>query len=334
MDLNYLVTGGLGFIGSNFLIRLLKKKNIKVYSLDFEKYSSNLKLLKILKKKRNFFHKKIDISNFTNLKKYFYKAKPNILVNFAAETHVDNSIKFSKKFIDSNIIGTYNLLECSRLYLQNNNKKKFKFIQISTDEVYGDIEIKKKNKFNENSQLNPSSPYSASKASADLLVKSWTRTYGLPTIITRSANNYGPFQNKEKLIPKTILNIINRKKIPIYGKGVNIRNWVFVQDNVDAIMTVISKGVIGQTYNIGGKNELSNLEIVKLICHEISKKIKDYSYIQNLNLINFVTDRPGHDEKYSLNIKKLKKLNWNEKVNLKKGINKTINWYLEKKNEI
>lgn len=326
--MNYLVTGGLGFIGANFLIKLLKKKNLKIYNIDFQKYSSNLNLLKVFKKKKNFFHKKINLDNYSEVKKIFEIAKPNLLINFAAETHVDNSIKSSKKFINSNILGTYNLLECSRKYLAKNKKKNFKFIQVSTDEVYGDVKIKQKKKFTENSNIKPSSPYSASKASADMLVNAWHRTYDLPTIITRSSNNYGPFQNKEKLIPKIITNIIKRKTIPIYGKGKNIRNWIYVEDNVDALIKVISNGTVGNVYNIGSKNELSNLQITKMICYEMSKRFLDYSYNQNLELITYVKDRKGHDEKYSLDIKKIKKLKWKEKIDLRNGIKKTIEWFL------
>ena len=331
--MNYLITGGLGFIGVNFLIKLLKKKKLKIYNIDFEKYSSNSNLLKVLKKKKNFFHKKINLDNFSDVKKIFNTAQPDLIINFAAETHVDNSIKSSKKFINSNVIGTYNLLECSRKYLEKNKKKNFKFIQVSTDEVYGDIKIKQKKKFTENSNINPSSPYSATKASADMLVSAWHRTYDLPTIITRSSNNYGPYQNKEKLIPKIITNIIKRNSIPIYGKGKNIRNWIYVEDNVDALMKIISVGKVGQVYNIGSKNEMSNIQITKLICYEMSKKLSDYSYNQNLKLITYVKDRKGHDEKYSLDTKKIKKLNWKEKINFKIGIKKTIEWFLKEEYE-
>ena len=239
--MKYLITGGLGFIGSNFIFNLLKKKKIKIYNLDSEEYYSNIEILKKLKIFKNFYHTKFDFYNFLNLKKIFDNIKPDILINFAAETHVDNSIRSSKKFINSNILGTYNLLECTRSYLNNNNLKNFKFIQISTDEVYGDIKLNEKKKFIENSNLKPSSPYSATKASADMLVSAWHRTYNLPIIITRSSNNYGPYQNKEKLIPKIIYNIIRRRKIPIYGKGKNVRNWIYVKDNVNAIIELFRK---------------------------------------------------------------------------------------------
>ena len=327
-----IVTGGLGFIGSHYINEVIQDKSKKIYSFDFENYASNQDQLKKFKKFKNFFHKKINICNFDNLRKNFNIIKPDIVINFAAETHVDNSILFSKRFIDSNIIGTFNLLECSRLFLKKKKNHKFKYIQISTDEVYGDLKINDKKKFSENSNFLPSSPYSASKASSDLLVKAWYRTYKLPTIITHSGNNFGPFQNQEKLIPKTIINILKGKKIPIYGKGNQIRNWIFVKDNVSAIQKIISKGIIGQSYNIGGKNELSNIDLVKYICllvSDISKKnSKKY-----LGLIKLVKDRAGHDIKYSLDNNKIKRLGWIEKKNFKQGLLETINWYMDKFND-
>ena len=327
-----IVTGGLGFIGSHYINEVIQDKSKKIYSFDFENYASNQDQLKKFKKFKNFFHKKINICNFNSLRKNFNIIKPDIVINFAAETHVDNSILFSKRFIDSNIIGTFNLLECSRLFLKKKKNHKFKYIQISTDEVYGDLKINDKKKFSENSNFLPSSPYSASKASSDLLVKAWHRTYKLPTIITHSGNNFGPFQNHEKLIPKTIINILKGKKIPIYGKGNQIRNWIFVKDNVSAIQQIISKGVIGQSYNIGGKNELSNIDLVKCICLLVSDINKKNSK-KYLGLIKLVKDRAGHDVKYSLNNNKIKKLGWIEKKNFKQGLLETINWYMDKFND-
>ena len=327
-----IITGGLGFIGSNYISKIIKNKSIIIYNFDFENYASNQDQLKKFKKYKNFVHKKIDISNFKNLRKNFNTIKPDRVINFAAETHVDNSIKFSKRFIESNIMGTFNLLECSRLLLKNQKKSKFKFIQISTDEVYGDLKIYEKKKFSEDSNFLPSSPYSASKAASDLLVKAWFRTYGLPIIITHSGNNFGPFQNREKLIPKTIINILKGKKIPIYGNGNQIRNWIFVKDNVSALQKIISKGIIGQSYNIGGKKELSNIDLVKYICVLISK-INKTNKKKYLNLIKLVKDRPGHDLKYSLDNSKIKKLGWLEKKNFEKALLETINWYKNKLND-
>jgi|MDSW01.1.fsa_nt_gb dTDP-glucose 4,6-dehydratase len=323
------ISGGLGFIGSNFISKALKK-NYKIYNIDKESYASNKNLLKIFNKNKNFKHKKLDIVNFKLLRSYVLKIKPDLIINFAAESHVDNSINSPKKFINSNIFGTYNLLEIARLVFSK--KKKFKYIQISTDEVYGDLKLSDKSKFNEKTAYNPSSPYSASKASADLLVKAWGRTFKLPIIITNSSNNFGYYQNKEKLIPKTILSILKGKKIPIFTSGNQVRNWIFVEDNVNAIFKIIKKGVIGESYNIGSKTELSNIKLVKLICYELSK-YKNYTYQRNLGLIKHVRDRPGHDKKYSINVKKLKKLGWVERADFKKAIKKTIKWYVENKNE-
>ena len=334
MVLKIIVTGGLGFIGSNYIGKIIKNKSIIIYNFDFENYASNQDQLKKFKKYKNFVHKKIDISDFKNLKKHFSIIKPDRVINFAAETHVDNSIKFSKRFIESNIIGTFNLLECSRLLLKNQKKLKFKFIQISTDEVYGDLKINEKKKFYENSNFIPSSPYSASKAASDLLVKAWHRTYNLPVIITHSGNNFGPYQNKEKLIPKTIINILKGKNIPIYGKGNQIRNWIYVDDNISALQKIILKGVIGQSYNIGGKKELSNINLVKYICFLISKIKNQKNSQKYLDLIKFVKDREGHDAKYSLNNDKIKKLGWIEETNFEKALLKTINWYIKKLNEL
>ena len=328
-----IVTGGLGFIGSNYINKILKNKSIKVYNFDFENYASNQDQLKKFKKYKNFVHKKINIIDFKKLRKNFNLIKPDRVINFAAETHVDNSIKFSKRFIESNIMGTFNLLECTRLFLENTKKLNFRFIQISTDEVYGDLKIYEKKKFSEDSNFIPSSPYSASKAASDLLVKAWYRTYNLPIIITHSGNNFGPYQNKEKLIPKTITNILKGKSIPIYGKGDQIRNWIFVEDNVSALQKIISKGIIGQSYNIGGKKELSNIDLVKYICILISKINNKKNTKEYLDLIKFVKDRAGHDVKYSLNSNKIKKLGWKEETNFEKALLKTINWYMKRLNE-
>ena len=329
-----IVTGGLGFIGSNYISKIIKNKAIKIYNFDFENYASNEDQLKNFKKYKNFVHKKINIIDFKNLKKNFNIIKPDRVINFAAETHVDNSIKFSKRFIESNIMGTFNLLECSRLFLENTKKANFKFIQISTDEVYGDLKIYEKKKFCEDSNFIPSSPYSASKAASDLLVKAWHRTYNLPIIITHSGNNFGPYQNQEKLIPKTIINILKGKNIPIYGKGNQIRNWIFVEDNISALQTIAEKGIIGQSYNIGGEKELSNIDLVKYICILMSKINKKKNSQEYLNLIKFVKDRAGHDVKYSLNSNKIKKLGWKEEINFEKALLKTINWYIKKLNEL
>ncbi len=272
-----LITGSLGFIASNFILKIIKKK-IKIYSIDKHNYASNKNILKKLNKEKNFFHFKLDIANYNNLKKKILKIKPDIVINFAAESHVDNSILSPKEFINSNIIGTFNLLEILR---DLKTKKKIKLIHISTDEVYGDLKINSKLKFDESSNIKPNSPYSSSKASSDILVRAWNKTYNMPNIIVRSSNNFGPYQNKEKFIPKVISNIINKKKIPIYGNGLNIRNWIFVDDNIEAIYKVLKRGKIGEVYNISSEIELSNLQIVKKIIKENTKS-SYYQYLSTL----------------------------------------------------
>ncbi len=321
-----IVTGGSGFIGRNLVQKLLKNKFF-VINIDKLTYASRNVKLKLKNKNYLFFRKDINNKKFIN--SIFNKYKPDLLINVAAESHVDNSIFSSKEFIITNILGTSNLLNCSKEYLEKNisKKKKFIFFQISTDEVYGDI--KKGIKSRENDILNPSSPYSSSKASADLLVTSWSRTYDINYIITRSSNNYGPFQHKEKLIPVVIKSILNKKKIPIYGNGNQTREWIYVEDNVDAIFKIIKSGKKNSVYNIGSNIFKKNIDLVKLICKlfdqtTTSKNSKKY--------ISYVLDRKGHDKRYALNISKIKKkIKWKPKTQFSKGIKKTIEWYLKHK---
>ncbi len=321
-----IVTGGSGFIGRN-LIQILLKNKFFVINIDKLTYASKNVKLKIKNKNYLFFKK--DINNKIFVNSIFNKYKPDLLINVAAESHVDNSIHSSKEFINTNILGTYNLLNCSKEYLENNisKKKKFIFFQISTDEVYGDIKNGKKSL--ENDILNPSSPYSSSKASADLLVTSWSRTYGINYLITRSSNNYGPYQHKEKLIPVVIKSILNKKKIPIYGNGNQIREWIYVEDNVDAILKIIKSGKRNTIYNIGSNIFKKNIELVKLICKlfdQITKSKNSEKYI------SYVRDRKGHDKRYALNISKIKKkIKWKPKTKFRKGIKKTIEWYIKHK---
>ena len=313
-----IVTGGLGFIGSN-LIKLLKKKNYYIINIDKINYSSNIK--NIPDNIQNYKFYKEDINNRTAIKNIINKYNPKIIYNLAAETHVDRSIDDPKNFIDSNILGIYNLLEVIR-----NLKKKIKFIQISTDEVYGDIENKKNSK--ELDAYNPSSPYAASKASGDLLIKSYIRTYKIYAIITNCCNNYGPNQYPEKLIPTIIYNLIRKEKIPIYGSGKNIREWIYVEDHCKALIKIGQKGLIGENYNIGSGKTFNNIEIAKIIIKIFSEIKNKYQY---KGKIKFVKDRPGHDVKYSLNSDKIKEeLNWKCETNFNVGIKKTIEWYLGK----
>jgi len=312
-----IVTGGLGFIGSN-LISILKKKYF-VINIDKVTYASNFK--NIDSKIKNYKFYKQDINNKIFITKILKKYNPSIIFNLAAETHVDRSIDGPKKFIESNILGVFNLLESIKNY-----KKKIKLIHISTDEVYGDI--KKNHKSKEEDRYNPSSPYSASKASGDLLIKSYIRTYKIPAIITNCCNNFGPNQYPEKLIPTIIYNIINGKPIPIYGKGKNVREWIYVEDHCNALIKIAEKGVIGENYNIGSGTVLNNIQIAKKIILNFKKIINN----QNIkNKIYFVKDRPGHDLRYCLNSSKIKnKLKWKCKSSFDVRLNETIIWYINK----
>jgi dTDP-glucose 4,6-dehydratase len=324
---NILVTGGCGFIGGAFLEYLLKKNNYKVSNMDKVTYASSNRNYLLKYKNYNLFQK--DIRNISACRYVINKTKPNVIVHFAAETHVDNSIKSPKIFLDTNIIGTFNLLKESMSYLKKNalDKKNFLFIHISTDEVFGDIKNLKGSSFKENTRYNPQNPYSATKASADHLVRSFFNTYNFPSIILNCSNNYGPHQHKEKLIPKTIINAIQGKKIPIYGKGKNIRDWIYVEDFARAIMKVAQKGKIGDSYNVGSSNEIPNIDMVKMICLEVDRQL---SKKNSFKLVQFVKDRLGHDFRYSIDASKIvRDLKWSPKTALKKGIKKTVSWYIE-----
>ena len=313
-----IITGGLGFIGCN-LIKLFTKKKYFIINIDKINYSSNLQNIPSDIKNYKFY--KEDINNRVAIKNIINKYNPKILYNLAAETHVDRSIDEPKNFINSNILGVYNLLEVIR-----NLKKKIKFIQVSTDEVYGDIESKKNSK--ERDAYNPSSPYAASKASGDLLIKSYIRTYNICSIITNCCNNYGPNQYPEKLIPTIIYNLIEKKNIPIYGSGKNIREWIYVEDHCKALIKIGEKGLIGENYNIGSGKTFNNIQIAKIIIKIFSEMRNKYKH---KGKIKFVKDRPGHDIKYSLNSNKIKKeLNWKCETNFYNGVKKTIEWYLNK----
>ncbi len=307
-----LITGGAGFIGSNFIHYILKKyPDYKIVNLDKLTYCGNLDNLKEIEDDPNYKFIKGDICDKEKVAEIFEEEKPDFVINFAAETHVDRSILDPDAFIKTNILGTYVLLEAA---------KKFKierFLHISTDETYGSIE---NGKFKEDDLLSPNSPYSASKASADLLARSYFKTFSLPIVITRSSNNYGPYEFPEKVIPLFISNILEGKKVPLYGTGKNIRDWIFVLDNCEGIDTVLHNGEIGEIYNIGGGNEKTNLELTKIILKELGK---DESQIE------YVKDRPGHDFRYALDIEKVKKIGWEPKHSFEEAIKKTINWYLE-----
>ena len=321
-----IVTGGYGFIGSN-LINYLLKKNYFVINVDKLSYSANLYNLKNIKTNKYIFVK-TDINNKYIISKTLKKYKPSIIYNLAAETHVDRSIDDPKPFIHNNINGVFNLLEAIRSY-NKKTKNKIKLIHVSTDEVYGDI-INKSNRADEKYPYKPSSPYAASKASADHLVKSYIKTYNFPAIISNCSNNYGPKQFPEKLIPKLIFNILNNKPLPIYGKGLNSREWIYVEDHCKALEILSIKGKIGENYNIGSGNDLTNMELTKLIMKIMKSKLNK---IDNKVKIKFVKDRPGHDIRYALNSNKIqKKLKWKAMTKINEGLSKTIDWYIDNLN--
>jgi len=318
-----IVTGGLGFIGSN-LIDLLLQKKFQVINIDKITYSSNFYNTKEFVKNSNYKFIKCDLNNKKKLTKIIFEFKPDGIFNLAAETHVDRSIDGPESFINSNIIGIFNLLEIFREYIKAN--KKTRLIHISTDEVYGDI---LKGRSHEGYPYKPSSPYAASKAASDHLVSSYVRTYKIPAIVTNCSNNYGPKQHPEKLIPKLIYNIINNKSLPIYGNGKNSREWIYVKDHCDALIKVFQNGKIGEFYNIGSNKNLNNLEICKSLIMIAKKNMSVGGNVK----IKFVKDRPGHDIRYALDSKKiLKKLKWKTKVNFKIGLEKTFLWYLQNNN--
>ena len=315
-----IVTGGLGFIGSN-LIDILIKKKFFVINLDKITYSSNFYNTKNFKNHKNYKFIKCDISD-KNIINILNKYKPSCIFNLAAETHVDRSIDNPDNFIKSNIVGVYNLLECFKNFSKRN---KSKLVHISTDEVYGDV---LNGRSSEIYQYKPSSPYAASKAASDHLVSSYVRTYKINAVVTNCSNNYGPKQHPEKLIPKLIYNILNNKTLPIYGKGLNSREWIYVKDHCEALIKVYQKGKTGSFYNIGSNKNLNNLEVTKKLLNIAKNKINIGKNVK----INFVKDRPGHDVRYALNSNKIKKeLNWKPKINFSEGIKLTFDWYYNNK---
>jgi len=320
MNKNIIVTGGLGFIGSN-LIDLLISKKYSVINLDKISYSSNFYNLKEYKNHTKYRFIKCDL-NSKKILSILMKYKPICIFNLAAETHVDRSIDGPKNFINSNIIGTFNLLEAFKIFSTKHNSK---LVHISTDEVYGDV---LKGRSDENFSYKPSSPYAASKAASDHLVYSYIRTYKIPAVISNCSNNYGPKQHPEKLIPKLIYNIINNKQLPIYGRGKNSREWLHVKDHCMALFKVFQKGKIGEFYNIGSKKNLNNIQITKALL----KIAKNFIDIGNNVKIKYIADRPGHDQRYALNSNKIqKKLNWKPQINFDNGLKETFLWYLNNK---
>ena len=315
-----IVTGGLGFIGSN-LIKLLLSKKYYVINIDKVSYSSNFYNVREFSSSKKYKFIKVDLNNCDKILNIFNRYKPHVVFNLAAETHVDRSIDGPETFIKNNILGVFNLLQTFRRHTIKN--KDCKLIHISTDEVYGDVLV---GRSKENDTYKPSSPYAASKASSDHLVYSYIRTYKIPAIITNCSNNYGPRQHPEKLIPKLIYNILNNKNLPIYGKGINSREWIYVDDHCEALIKIFKKGKVGNFYNIGSNLNLNNIKITKHLLKIAKKRIRLGKNVK----INFVKDRPGHDLRYALNSNKvIKSLKWKPKVNISNGLTKTFDWYLK-----
>ncbi|MDR2250906.1 dTDP-glucose 4,6-dehydratase [Acinetobacter sp.] len=326
-----LVTGGAGFIGSAVIRNIIKNTQDEVLNIDKLTYAGNLESLSEIDTDSRYQFEKVDICDSERLTEIFKVFKPDAVMHLAAESHVDRSIDGPAEFITTNIVGTYTLLEVARKYwLQLNEEKKasFKFHHISTDEVYGDLEGTT-DLFTETTSYAPSSPYSASKASSDHLVRAWHRTYGLPTIVTNCSNNYGPYHFPEKLIPLVILNALDGKALPIYGKGDQIRDWLYVEDHAKALYKVVTEGKVGETYNIGGHNEKQNIEVVKTICKILDELKPQNNHQPYETLITFVKDRPGHDLRYAIDASKIAKdLGWKPEETFETGIRKTVEWYL------
>ncbi|GAD90064.1 dTDP-glucose 4,6-dehydratase RfbB [Vibrio halioticoli NBRC 102217] len=332
-----LVTGGAGFIGSAVVRHIIGNTRDSVINLDCLTYAGNLESLGPIESDSRYAFEQVNICDRAQLDRVFLEQKPDAVMHLAAESHVDRSITGPKAFIETNIVGTYNLLESARSYwnqLDEQSKKAFRFHHISTDEVYGDlphpdevVEGSELPMFLETTSYSPSSPYSASKASSDHLVRAWRRTYGLPTIVTNCSNNYGPYHFPEKLIPLVILNALEGKQLPIYGKGDQIRDWLYVEDHARALYKVVTEGKIGETYNIGGHNEKQNYEVVETICTILDKLVpKDEPY---KNQIVYVQDRPGHDRRYAIDSSKMQQeLGWAPEETFETGLEKTVRWYL------
>jgi dTDP-glucose 4,6-dehydratase len=330
--MNILVTGGAGFIGANFVLRMLNSTQVNLVNLDKLTYAGNLQTLAPIAGNANYRFYQGDIGDRDLLNNLLKQYQPKAIINFAAESHVDRSIRGPSEFIQTNVVGTFNLLESVRAYFEDLDvevKSKFRFLHVSTDEVYGTLD-KTDPPFSEANPYEPNSPYAASKAASDHLVRAWFHTYGLPVLTTNCSNNYGPYQFPEKLIPLVIHNALKGKQLPVYGDGLQIRDWLYVEDHCDAIWTVLEKGRVGETYNIGGNNEKTNISVVQTICtilDQLKPREDQKSYAEQ---ISFVKDRPGHDRRYAINASKIaNELGWRPKETFETGIKKTIQWYLD-----
>ncbi len=329
-QINVLVTGGAGFIGSCLIRRLLKNSRFKIFNLDKLNYASDLSRIYTNKKTAiRYKHLKVDLNNEKETNEAIISSDPDLVIHLAAESHVDRSIENPSTFLESNIIGTYNLLQAVKMHwdkLSPNRKAFFRFHHVSTDEVFGSLSVE--GSFSEKTSYKPRSPYAASKASSDHLVRAWFHTYNLPIVITNSSNNFGEWQFPEKLIPLSIIKALKKETIPLYGDGENVRDWIFVEDHVDALILCAINGTIGETYCIGASNEYTNKEVIKLICDLLDEKLPyKESYFK---LVSFVKDRPGHDYRYALNSNKIiKELKWQPRSNFKDALSNTLDWYLE-----
>lgn len=331
-----IITGGAGFIGSAVVRNIITHSNDEVLVIDCLTYAGNMESLPGITGNPRFFFEQVNICDKESIDRIFNNFKPDAVMHLAAESHVDRSIDSPGTFIETNILGTYTLLECSRKYwntLTNDKKDTFRFHHISTDEVYGDLHSTN-DFFTEKTPYAPSSPYSSSKAASDHLVRAWLRTYGLPTIVTNCSNNYGPYHFPEKLIPLTILNALAGKPLPVYGNGSQIRDWLYVEDHARALYKVVTEGKVGETYNIGGHNERENIEVVRTICSLLDELAPQK--LSNINLysdlITYVADRPGHDMRYAIDASKIgRELGWKPEETFESGIRKTVIWYLENK---
>ncbi|ATM74540.1 MULTISPECIES: dTDP-glucose 4,6-dehydratase [Serratia] len=328
-----IVTGGAGFIGSAVARHIINNTQDEILVLDSLTYAGNLESLDTITSSDRYKFEHVDICNRQGLDRVFTEFQPDVVMHLAAESHVDRSIDGPATFIETNIVGTYTLLEAARQYwlaLDDAAKKAFRFHHISTDEVYGDLHGTE-DLFTETTPYAPSSPYSASKASSDHLVRAWLRTYGLPTIVTNCSNNYGPYHFPEKLIPLTILNALEGKALPVYGDGAQVRDWLYVEDHARALYKVVCEGAIGETYNIGGHNERKNIDVVQTICRLLDELVpnKPGNLLKYEDLITFVTDRPGHDMRYAIDASKIdRELGWKPQETFESGIRKTVEWYL------
>ncbi|MGF1762532.1 dTDP-glucose 4,6-dehydratase [Aliivibrio kagoshimensis] len=331
-----LVTGGAGFIGSAVVRHVINSTANSVVNVDKLTYAGNLDSLSDVCNHERYAFEQVDICDSQELQRVFSEHQPDVVMHLAAESHVDRSIDGPAAFIETNIVGTYTLLEATRAYwnsLEPTKKEAFRFHHISTDEVYGDLEGTT-DLFTEQTSYDPSSPYSASKASSDHLVRAWQRTYGLPVLVTNCSNNYGPYHFPEKLIPLMILNALEGKSLPVYGDGMQIRDWLYVEDHARALYKVVTEGTVGETYNIGGHNEKANIEVVKVICELLEELVpnKPVGIEHYQELITYVTDRPGHDVRYAIDASKIEReLGWTPKETFESGIRHTVEWYLNNK---